>query len=101
MNLTKLVQAPPRTYLPTEYQDALSKRWGDQNGYYGATGGWIYAGPSQAYVNTHPCPTVCQGWGSFWHSFKGKILDDLTRELTASESFHAFTHPQSKTYRPT
>jgi hypothetical protein len=101
MKLADLTVAPPREYVPAEYRDALSRRWAHAHGYFGAAGGWIYRGESQEAVTRGQGRSLCQGWGVFWTYFKARILDDLTRDLTAMGSFQELTHPASPTYRPT
>jgi len=106
--LAALTAGTPYAFLPTEYEEALAKRWAKANGFGGAKGGWIWRlapsdrDPSKLVaVGSRP---VCQGWWRFWRLKRSAILNALTREvtgLTGPDAFQQLTHPKSTTYRPT
>lgn len=84
-------------WIQTELVEKAAKEYALAHRYEGAVGGWIYRLDSEG-VATH---AVCQGWFNFWTMFRRQIEDWYTLRLTASSSFDAFVHPESKTYRPT
>ena len=106
--LASLTAGTPYAFMPTEYAEALAKRWAKANDFGGARGGWIWKlAPSDrepgrmVAVGRSP---VCQGWWQFWSLKRSTILNALTREvtgLTGPDAFQQLTHPKSTTYRPT
>ena len=92
MNLTEIVTGRPLDYLPTEYEEALARRWGKANGYLGQGGGWIN-GPDGR--------TFCQGWWNLWRRRQGQIIQSLVDEYTAWGNFTDFLRGSGTTYRPT
>jgi hypothetical protein len=71
---------------------AATREWGKMQGLRGNKGGWISKpGERSEY----------QGWFSVWAAHKAQILDDLTRRLTAFESFREMVSDTAPQYRPT
>ena len=108
MTLAAITRAAPLDFVPTEYEEALAKAYAKKHGFVGVVGGWIYrAEPDERPWRQGKLRpkghAITQGWHNFYSLKKVAILDELTRELTASRTFAEFTHPTAhgRTYRPT
>lgn len=81
--------------------ERAAKEWANAHGYFGATGGWISKGESQAAVTAGGGRSVTQGWFNLWTLKRRQIEDYYTSLHTAFGTFDAMVHPESPTYRPT
>jgi hypothetical protein len=69
----------------------MMRAWGATVGLHGARGGWIY---------TASGGTRAQGWWTVWNENREAILDWLTRDLTAFDSFEQMLSETAPSYRP-
>jgi len=97
-----------KPWIDTDLAEKAAKEYAQENGYFGAVGGWIYKESDWSKARRAENPealrrgsAVTQGWFNFWCSYRRAIEDHFTAKLTAFPTFDAMVHPASPTYRPT
>ena len=95
LELRLRIARPFGSFVDSDDRRVAAKAFAKAHGHYGRTGGWIYRTGSSGKVFT-----VCQGWDNYFWLYRRDIADELTRTLTAFESFSAMVEKTAPSYRP-